>query len=51
VQLLLDSGLKQHELAVITPYNGQVNLLREVLSERSDVEIGTVDGFQVVTEW
>lgn len=44
VTRLLDDGVDADELAVITPYNAQVQLLRDALPEK--VEIGTVDGLQ-----
>ncbi|MEM7395482.1 MAG: C-terminal helicase domain-containing protein, partial [Verrucomicrobiota bacterium] len=37
-------GLAPSDIAVITPYTAQVNLLREQLP--SEVESGTIDGFQ-----
>ncbi len=46
VERLLDSGLQARELAVITPYNAQVNLLRKRLSGVAQLEVDTVDGFQ-----
>jgi len=45
VQALLESGLPEADLAVITPYSAQVRLLRERL-ESTDIEIDSVDGFQ-----
>mmetsp|Transcript_7547 Transcript_7547/g.13788 ORF Transcript_7547/g.13788 Transcript_7547/m.13788 type:complete len:1087 (-) Transcript_7547:2104-5364(-) len=40
-------GLKQEEIAVITPYNAQVHLLRSMLLEKyPKLEIRSVDGFQ-----
>eukprot|EP01083_Nonionella_stella_P300506 1026363_1 len=44
VQLLLNAGIKARDIAVITPYRGQVKVLREMMHD--EVEIGTVDGFQ-----
>ncbi|MBK8979509.1 MAG: IGHMBP2 family helicase [Planctomycetes bacterium] len=47
VEALLAAGVRPSELAVITPYNAQVELLRRALRPRFDnLEIGTVDGFQ-----
>jgi hypothetical protein len=45
---LLARGLAAGGLAVITPYDAQVRLLRDLLAAERDagVEIGTVDGFQ-----
>ena len=56
VRVLLGCGLRHSEIGVITPYNAQVEVLRDVLAEEravpsatgegSALEIGTVDGFQ-----
>ncbi|CAK4383924.1 unnamed protein product [Aphanomyces euteiches] len=47
VKALLASGLRPHEVAVITPYNGQVSLLKQLLSPTyPTLEIRSVDGFQ-----
>jgi hypothetical protein len=47
VQKLLDLGVRQEQIAIITPYNGQVELLRTtLLPERPKLEIRSVDGFQ-----
>ncbi len=48
VRRLLQRGLSPRELAVITPYDAQVKLLREQLRDALDagLEVGTVDGFQ-----
>jgi len=47
VQALLAIGLDQTEIAVITPYNGQVHLLRSMcLVEWPRLEVRSVDGFQ-----
>jgi hypothetical protein len=43
VRRLLGRGVAPGDLAVITPYDAQARLLRELLP---GVEIGTVDGFQ-----
>jgi len=44
---LLDEGLKPHQIAIITPYNAQVELLREKLRGADiSIEVNTVDGFQ-----
>jgi ATP-dependent RNA/DNA helicase IGHMBP2 len=45
VRRLLGRGLSPDDLAVITPYEAQVRLLRALLAD-AGVEIGTVDGFQ-----
>lgn len=47
VRTLLDCGLKQEQIAIITPYNGQVELLRTILlPDYPKLEIRSVDGFQ-----
>ncbi|CAJ1966089.1 unnamed protein product [Cylindrotheca closterium] len=47
VQRLIQMGLDQSQLAIITPYNGQVELLRSMLlQDYPRLEIRTVDGFQ-----
>ena len=47
VTSLLQSGLKAEDVAVITPYNGQVELLRSLLlPDHPRLEIRSVDGFQ-----
>lgn len=47
LESLLSSGVKLKDIGLITPYNGQVSLLREQLLETYPaLEIGTVDGFQ-----
>ena len=47
IQTLLAMGLKQEEIAVISPYNGQVELLRTMLlPDAPKLEIRSVDGFQ-----
>ena len=44
---LLAAGVLPSDIGVITPYNGQVEELRAMLSEpHPDVEVRTVDGFQ-----
>ena len=45
VQELLDAGVAPRDLAVVTPYNAQVQQLRARLAE-PELEIGTVDGLQ-----
>ena len=44
VQQLLEACVPTHNIAVITPYSAQVQLLREQLPD--GIEIGSVDGFQ-----
>jgi ATP-dependent RNA/DNA helicase IGHMBP2 len=47
VQTLLDKGVRQEQIAIITPYNGQVEVLRTLLlSDHPRLEIRSVDGFQ-----
>lgn len=44
VEKLLAAGVSADEVVVVSPYNAQVNLLREVLADC--VRVGTVDKFQ-----
>lgn len=47
IQALLAAGVQASDIAVITPYNLQVDLLRKSLSHRHPkLEIKSVDGFQ-----
>ncbi|KAM8968612.1 DNA-binding protein SMUBP-2 [Sarcophilus harrisii] len=47
VQALVDAGVRVGDMAVITPYNLQVDLLRQQLSPKyPELEIKSVDGFQ-----
>ncbi|XP_058925286.1 DNA-binding protein SMUBP-2 [Kogia breviceps] len=47
VQALVDAGVQAGDIAVITPYNLQVDLLRQSLTPRHpELEIKSVDGFQ-----
>ncbi|XP_073429997.1 DNA-binding protein SMUBP-2 isoform X2 [Dendrobates tinctorius] len=47
VQALTSAGVKANDIAVIAPYNLQVDLLRQCLRQRyPDLEIKSVDGFQ-----
>ncbi|KAI4875806.1 hypothetical protein NFI96_017152 [Prochilodus magdalenae] len=47
VKALTAAGVQAKDIAVIAPYNLQVDLLRQKLSnEHSDLEIKSVDGFQ-----
>ncbi|XP_027625195.1 DNA-binding protein SMUBP-2 [Tupaia chinensis] len=47
IQALVDAGVQASDIAVITPYNLQVDLLRQSLSPRHpQLEIKSVDGFQ-----
>jgi len=45
VELLLIRGIKPEDIAVISPYDAQVGLIRKMLRV-DDLEIKTVDGFQ-----
>eukprot|EP00035_Acanthoeca_spectabilis_P014300 m.271702 g.271702 ORF g.271702 m.271702 type:complete len:1117 (-) comp16102_c1_seq1:568-3918(-) len=47
VRALLGAGLTQDDIGIITPYNGQVDLLRSKLSDEFPaIEIRSIDGFQ-----
>ncbi|KAK5619527.1 hypothetical protein CRENBAI_013912 [Crenichthys baileyi] len=47
IKSLTEAGLKAKDIAVIAPYNLQVDLLRQKLSARHpELEIKSVDGFQ-----
>ncbi|KAL0091005.1 AAA domain-containing protein [Phycomyces blakesleeanus] len=47
VQSLLEDGLQQEQIGIITPYSAQVTrLIREIREKWPLIEIGTVDGFQ-----
>uniref|UniRef100_A0A8C6FZD6 Immunoglobulin mu DNA binding protein 2 n=1 Tax=Moschus moschiferus TaxID=68415 RepID=A0A8C6FZD6_MOSMO len=47
VQALVDAGVRAADIAVITPYNLQVDLVRQSLAHRHpELEIRSVDGFQ-----
>jgi len=47
VESLLEKGVRPEQIAVITPYNGQVELLRNMLlPDHPKLEIRSVDGFQ-----
>ncbi|XP_068615340.1 DNA-binding protein SMUBP-2-like [Brachionichthys hirsutus] len=47
IKTLTEAGLKAKHIAVIAPYNLQVDLLRQKLSARyAELEIKSVDGFQ-----
>lgn len=47
VQALVDAGVHASDIAVIAPYNLQVDLLRQNLSSKHpELEIKSVDGFQ-----
>ena len=47
VRKLVSSGLPQNKIKVIAYYRRQIDFIKKLLSkEFSDVEVGTVDGFQ-----
>ncbi|RMY02635.1 hypothetical protein D0866_15609, partial [Hortaea werneckii] len=47
VRNLIQAGVKPDDIAVITPYNGQLALLSALLREKfRGIELGSVDGFQ-----
>lgn len=47
IKALTEAGVKAKDIAVIAPYNLQVDLLRQKLSARHpDLEVKSVDGFQ-----
>ncbi|KAL9599578.1 MAG: hypothetical protein Q9219_003734 [cf. Caloplaca sp. 3 TL-2023] len=49
VGALVEAGVKAEDIAVVTPYNAQVALLRAALREKDGcegLEVGSVDGFQ-----
>ena len=44
---LIEAGIREQDIAIITPYSAQVQLLKTKLAEDHPfLEIGTVDGFQ-----
>jgi hypothetical protein len=52
VERLLDAGLRANEIGVITPYDGQIGIIRTELDKllddapAADVKINTIDSFQ-----
>lgn len=47
VDTLVEAGVKPEDIAVITPYNGQLAMLSQMLREKyPGLELGSVDGFQ-----
>uniref|UniRef100_A0A669QK06 Immunoglobulin mu DNA binding protein 2 n=1 Tax=Phasianus colchicus TaxID=9054 RepID=A0A669QK06_PHACC len=47
IKALVDAGVKAQDIAVVAPYNLQVDMLREHLCHRyPELEIKSVDGFQ-----
>lgn len=44
---LVEAGVHAEDIAIVTPYNGQLALLSQMLKERfPGIELGSVDGFQ-----
>lgn len=43
---LRDAGVAGRSIAVVTPYNAQVQLLKRLLAAEPELEIGTIDGLQ-----
>lgn len=43
---LISAGLSQNDIGIITPYAGQVRMLRRMLGQWRNLEISSVDGFQ-----
>jgi len=46
VRRLLAAGVNPQDVAVISPYDAQVQRIRQLLADLPDLEIDTVDGFQ-----
>lgn len=47
VSTLVAAGVKSEDIAVVTPYNGQLAMLSSMLKERfPGLELGSIDGFQ-----
>ena len=46
VRKLLALGMRAQDVAVISPYDAQVQKIRQLLADLPDLEIDTVDGFQ-----
>uniref|UniRef100_A0A0N4ZNN2 Helicase ATP-binding domain-containing protein n=1 Tax=Parastrongyloides trichosuri TaxID=131310 RepID=A0A0N4ZNN2_PARTI len=45
IKFLLKKGIKESDIGVITPYNGQKNLIEKVLGN-TKIQVSSVDGFQ-----
>ncbi|KAJ2312381.1 hypothetical protein H4R23_004755, partial [Coemansia sp. Cherry 401B] len=43
---LIAAGVKAKDVVIVTPYNGQVRMLKMLSKQIPGVEIGSVDGFQ-----
>ena len=51
VKHLINIGLREQDIAVITPYNSQVELIKSTLNTSlPQIEVRSVDGFQVSNE-
>jgi DNA polymerase alpha-associated DNA helicase A len=47
VSKLVEAGVREEDIAVITPYNGQLGVIRDLMKAQfPNVEMGSVDGFQ-----
>lgn len=47
VKKLTEAGVKDEDIAVVTPYNAQLAILSSMLKEKyPNIELGSVDGFQ-----
>ncbi|KAJ9614375.1 hypothetical protein H2200_002511 [Cladophialophora chaetospira] len=47
VKNLVEAGVRDEDIAVVTPYNAQLSLLSSMLKEKyPNIELGSVDGFQ-----
>jgi hypothetical protein len=46
---LIESGVAQQQIGVLSPYNGQVRILKELLLKQFPrLEIGSVDGTRIL---
>lgn len=47
VRNLVEAGVKPEDIAVVTPYNGQLATLSQMLKDKfPGIELGSIDGFQ-----
>ncbi|KAH8175956.1 AAA domain-containing protein [Sarocladium implicatum] len=46
VMQLTQSGIRAHDIAIVTPYNAQLALLAPLKEQFPGIELGSVDGFQ-----